>query len=112
MTIYLPIDDFSSYSCYEIRDMNTIRAYITTPVYNSTVDYTDFYINSHYLSKSGIANFNNFSILPTCVNVDTFTHDVFYRNDLPDILLCFIIIVMFVSYFPLKLLKLFRKRGY
>lgn len=109
--IYLPIEDFSSYSCYYVYDKDTIRAYLTSPQLNSTISYTDYFINSHYLSKNGSQTFQSFSVLPTCENVSRFTNDVYYRNDMPDILLMFLIICIFAFLIPFKIAKSWFKKA-
>lgn len=108
--IYLPIDDFSSYSCYYVYDKDTIRAYKTTPQNNSSSDYDDYYINSHYLIKSGTQTFGQFSTLPTCMNSTSLTNEIYYRNDMPSILLMFLIICIFAFYIPFNIVKRFFKK--
>lgn len=101
MTIYLPD---TSYACYVIRDSNTIRAYETMPTLNSNVNYTDYYINSHYIFNNGTQNFNQYSTLPVC-NGANFTENVFYRNDLDSILIIFLILLLICFYFPYRIIS-------
>lgn len=102
--IYVPSD---AYSCVVIRDKDTIRTYLTAPQYNTTINYRDYYVNSHYMSVSGEQTFNNYSTLPSCIYSGEVTHDFYYRNDLSDILICFFIIVLVCFYFPFKLFSRF-----
>lgn len=101
MTIFLPD---TSYACYEIRDANTIRAYETQPRVNGSSDYTDYYINSHYIFKNGTSTWSQYATLPTCSGA-TFTTNVFYRNDMGDILLMFFIILLVCFYFPYRVIS-------
>lgn len=104
--VYLP--DVSS-PCMVVRNDGTIRAYDQTPTFNSTINYTDYYINSHYLFVEGSQSFSNYTTLPVCSNM-TFTTDVFYRNDFADILIIFVIMCIFSFYIPIKIFsRLFRR---
>lgn len=108
--IYLPITITNS-NCIEIRDKDTIRVWETRPQQNNQYyNYTDYYINSHYLSKNGSQQFNQYSSIPTCVDHTTITDDYFYRNDISDILIIFTIMCIFVFLIPLKIfMRLFRR---
>ena len=101
MTIYLPS---TNYACYVVRDSNTIRAYETMPRQNATVNFTYYYVNSHYIFNNGEQTFNNYTTLPTC-NGSTFTTNVFYRNDMSDILIMFFIILLVCFYFPYRIIS-------
>lgn len=101
MTIYLPNTD---YACYVVRDSNTIRAYETQPRLNTNVDYTDYYVNSHYIYTNGTQQFGQYATLPVCMGA-TITDNVFYRNDIADILITFIIIVLVCFYFPYRIIS-------
>lgn len=107
--IYLPN---INYSCYVVHDKDTIRAYHTNPTYNSDVDYTDYFINSHYLEKTGVQRFGQqqYTTLPTCITSSNLTTDFYYRNDLSDILIIFSIIILFGFLLPWKIISRFWKR--
>lgn len=109
--IYLPIDNVNDFACYSIYDKDTIRAYYTQPRLESSSNYVDFYINSHYLQKTGIQSWGQWNTsLPTCLSADLITTDYYYRNDFPDILLIFIIFAIVGIYLPFKLIsRIFRK---
>lgn len=109
--VYLPVDNVNSYSCYVIQNEGTIRAYITTPRNNSSSNYVDFYINSHYLSNTGTQTWGNTSNLPTCLNKSIITNDFYYRNDLSDIMIIFLIMTIFCIYLPIKIFSRLFKRG-
>ena len=110
-TIYLPINSTSDYACYTVRDKDTIRAYKTRPSINSNSDYTDFYINSHYLQREGNENWGNWnSNLPICLDNSLITNDFEYRTDFADIMIIFLIFSIFIFYFPIKLFsRIFRR---
>lgn len=101
MTIFLPDTD---YACFVVQDSNTIRAYETTPRQNGSSNYTDYYINSHYIFKNGTQSWSNMSTLPTCSGA-TFTTNVFYRNDICDILITFFILLLICFYFPYRIIS-------
>lgn len=102
MTHFLPR---TNYRCYVIQDANTIRAYENVPAINSSSPYTDFYVNSHYMEKSGTQTWGNYNTnLPTCSS-DTFTTNVFYRNDFADIMIIFFLLLLICFYFPYRLIS-------
>lgn len=101
MTIYLPS---TSYQCYVVQDSNTIRAYESQPRVNSSSNYTDYYVNSHYMFKNGTQTWSQYATLPTCSGA-TFTTNVFYRNDMPEILLMFFILLLVCFYFPYRIIS-------
>lgn len=101
MTIYLPS---TNYACYVVQDSNTLRAYERIPTNNSTINYTDYYVNSHYIYKNGQQTFSQYTTLPTCMGA-TVTDNVFYRNDMPSILIMFFIILLIGFYFPYRIVS-------
>lgn len=104
--IYLPIEKVSDYKCYSVLDRDTIRAYVQQPQLDSTSQYVDFYINSHYLQKTGIQSFGNWnSSLPTCLNSNSITNEVYYRNDFDSILIIFLILFIFIIVLPYKIMS-------
>ncbi|MBE6146982.1 MAG: hypothetical protein E7168_01460 [Firmicutes bacterium] len=107
--IYLPIEDFSQYECYVIHSSDVIRAYEEIPQVNLSVNYTDFYINSHYMENPGTQIFGNYSNIPTCISQDKFTNVYGYRNDFADILIITIIIVASVWFLICSLIKVLFK---
>lgn len=110
--IYLPVQNVSDFKCYHIYNADTIRAYKKVPQNNSSSDYVDFYINSHYLKKNGTQTWGNYyDNLPTCLSSSAITNNYLYRNDLFDILGSFIILAIFCVYFPLALFSKIFKKG-
>lgn len=104
--IYVPD---STYSCYSVLDSDTVRAYESTPVLDSDVNYRDYFINSHYVYSDGV---EHISSLPTCISSQNVTTEVYYRNDFSSILLTFVLLAFICFYLPTRLLfKLFRKKG-
>ena len=102
--IYLPVDNVSDFACYSVRDKDTIRAYKQMPTVNSTIDYIDFYINSHYLENSGQQTFSQYTnYLPTCLADNSITNEVYYRTDFADTLIIFVLIIFICIWCPLKL---------
>lgn len=100
MTIYLPSTD---YACYVVQNATTIRAYQTMPSRNSSSSYTDYYYTSHYTFTNGTQTWGNTSTLPTCSGA-TFTTNVFYRNDIDQIMIVFFILLLVCFYFPYRII--------
>lgn len=106
-----------SYSCYVIRDKDTIRAYRQAP-YNPdrydgsiSISYRDYYLNSNYLYTDGYQSFSYSTVLPVCLDTSNLTTDVYYRNDFDSILIIFAILAIVGLYLPLKIFFRFFKRG-
>ena len=110
MKIYLPIT-LTNDNCVVVRDKDTIRVYDQTPQQNNQYySYTDYYINSHYLTNIGASQFNQYSTLPNCRNHNEFTNEEFYRNDYGDICIIFAIMCIFIFLIPTKIfMRLFRR---
>lgn len=109
--IYVP--NYTTGMCAYINNNNTIRVYETQPRNNATINYTDYYFNSHYYYNRGYTTFSNYSTLPTCLYDSDITTDYYYRNDFSDILLIFAIIVFFCWYMlSLLIKKLLKGRKY
>lgn len=111
MKIYVP--NYENGNCAYISNANTLRVYDSEPMPNRTINYIDYFINSHYVYNRGYTTFSNYSTLPTCLNDSDVTTDFYYRNDISDILLVFSIIVVF-CWFLISLLvrKLLKGRKY
>lgn len=103
MKIYVP--DLTNYQCTYVYSEGVIRSYETVPQQNRTINYRDYYINSGYIFKDGVTSFTSYTSLPTCLSSTYLTDNVYYRNDIDKILLCFIIIVIFCFYFPYKIIS-------
>lgn len=103
--IYIP--NYENNQCAYVRDKDTIRVYDDIPVINSTTTYTDYYVNSHYLSTTGVQTFNQYSTVPSCI--DNVSTDWWYRNDISSILICILVLCIFLC-IPFKVLfRLFRR---
>lgn len=104
--IYLPIDNVNDFACYFVLDKDTIRAYYTQPAIDSSSEYVDFFINSHYLEKIGTQTWGQWSSsLPTCLPSNSITTDVYYRNDIDSILIIFFILFIFIIALPYKIMS-------
>lgn len=92
--------------CTIVIDKDTVRDYFTLNI-NQENQYTDFYINSHYISKKG-TELTTSTI--DCLDSDIVTNEVYYRNDFADILVIFTILCLFIFLLPIKILfRLFRR---
>lgn len=106
--LYVPNSE--QYACVVVQNAETIRAYKTVPSYSTSVEYTDFFVQSHYMSKEGVQEFSRYGDLPQCLSTENITSDFYYRNDMPDILLMFTIFCLFCFVLPLKIfVRLFRR---
>lgn len=104
--IYLPIENISDYKCYSVLDKDTIRAYLQQPRVDSSSQYVDFYINSHYLQKSGIQTWGQWNnTLPICLSSSSITNEVYYRNDFDCILIIFLVLFIFIIALPYKVMS-------
>lgn len=106
--IYVP--EYTSGNCAYIYNSDVIRVYNSMPVHGSTVSYKDYYIKSSYIYNDGSTTFSNYSTLPVCIADSRITTDVYYRNDLPDILIIFFAFVIIGLLLPWKIfIRLFRR---
>ncbi len=104
--IYLPIENISDYKCYSVSDQDTIRAYVQQPQLDSSSQYVDFYINSHYLQKSGVQSWGQWNnTLPVCLSSNNITNEVYYRNDFDSILIIFLVLFIFIICLPYKIMS-------
>ena len=55
--IYLPVSE-SDTNYVSVIDKDTIRVFHSKPQIDDLVNYTDYYVNSHYLSKEGSITVN------------------------------------------------------
>lgn len=101
--IYVP--NYTENSCVHILNQDVIRVYEEQPSFDIYVNYTDYYFNSHYMSITNSQLFNTSDTLPTCENLDNISSEFYYRNDLFDILGCFIILSIFCIYMPYKIIS-------
>lgn len=98
--------------CYVVQSEGVIRGYDTYPRNNVSYNYRDYYINSSYIYRDGNGSWSQYTTLPTCLSDSVITNDFYYRQDLPNILVMFLIINVFGIYLPIKIFsKLFRKGG-
>lgn len=89
--VYIPVSDFTN-KCVEVIDKDTVRVIDSIPD-NNIYSYTDYYINSHYISKDGFLNSYSSS---SCIS--NYTNSWYYRNDVSEIfLMCFIGALFFVG---------------
>lgn len=101
--IYVP--DYQNSNCLYFYNSDILRVYDTKPTINSTIQYKDYYFNSHYLYNIGSTTFNQYSTIPTCIDNTRITTNFYYRNDLQDILLCFLCFLLICIYFPYRIIS-------
>lgn len=105
--IYVP--NIENYKCVVIRSEQAIRAYKEVPTNNSSIAYDDYFIQSNYISQSGVQNFTNYTSLPTCVSDKNLTDDWLYMVNVYQV---FVIIfcILFIMYIPVKTIFRFFRR--
>lgn len=100
--IYVPNKNLE---CYILKDKNTLRGYFSKPTLNTSVEYYDFFIDQHYNSVKGTEEITE---EVTCL--DNISYDYLYRNDIVEVLLFFVIVLLFVIVLPIKILfRMFRR---
>ena len=98
--VYLPT--YSASNCIVIKDKDTIRVYDNLPTLDSYEDYTDYFVNSHYLSVRGKELIES---VPVCEDQENFTTDYYYRFDISDILIIFIVLAFIIVIMPYKIIS-------
>lgn len=104
MKIYLPTD-YLNKPCYVINN-GYIRVYNTVNTEERNIVY-DIYVNQNYMVKKSSASYSSNTV---CDTTNTYTDDVYYRNDFDSILIIFLILSIFCFYIPLKLFSSIYKR--
>ena len=109
MKIYVP-QDTTYNKCYVVQNTGVIRGYNKVPKNNTDYQYRDYYLESNYIYKDGQGTWSQYSTLPICLENSVITNDIYYRNDLPDILIIFMVLCIFGIWIPLKVfMRLFRR---
>lgn len=107
--VYVP--NYDTNNCAIVKDNTTIRVYDNRPqLTDENYTYTDYFYNSHYYFVTGNETFTSTELLPTCISSDDITTDFYYRSDLAQILLIFLILFIFCILIPLKLFTRFFRR--
>lgn len=91
--IYLPINYVNN--CNVFND-NYIRSYTN----NSHTEWIDIYYKDNYAEKIGSTTYPPQVV---CDNLNTYTSDIYYRYDITNILICFIILAIIFVYVPFKM---------
>ena len=103
MNDYVYVPSYQNGNCAYIYNTDIIRVYNSVPQANQTISYKDYYIKSNYIYNTGSTTFNQYSTLPTCINSNRITTDVYYRNDIMQILIIFVILAFCCLWLPFKL---------
>ena len=100
--IYVP--QLNNNNCVVLHNSTTIRVYNVRPNANNTYYYyTDYYINSNYLSNVGSQYFSTNSTPPPCRT--DITTDFWYRSDISDIMIVYFVLCIVLFYIPYKLIR-------
>ena len=76
--------------------------YIRSFTNSQQTQWVDIYINNHYYLRQGSSNYGNSY---TCDRINTFTDNIYYRNDFDQILVIFFILLIICFYFPYRLIS-------
>lgn len=104
--IYLPTPVYSS-NCAYVYDKDTIRVYESIPRNNTTINYTDYFVNSNYLYRTGSTTFSQYSTLPSCLDYELFTQNVGYSNYFDKVIIVSFILIAVVWFLVRTLLRRF-----
>ena len=100
--IYLPIE-VNSNQCPVVVSDGHIRIYDKIPNGTSqNVSYYDFYIRENYLESQGSTTWSPYTS-QNCLDTSQFTTDFWYRPDIWQSLICFVIIGGIGIYLPYKI---------
>ena len=110
MKIYVP-EDTTYNKCYVVQSEGVIRGYDRVPANNTSYSYRDYYINNSYIYKDNVGQWSQYTTLPICLDSSDITNDIWYRQDMPNILLMFLIINIFGIYLPIKIFSKIFKKG-
>lgn len=103
--IYLPIE-VTQNQCPVVVSDGHIRVYDRVP--NGTninnVRYWDFYVRENYLETTATTNYSSYTSY-NCIDRTQFTTDFWYRPDIWQSLLCFVIIGGIGIYLPYKIIS-------
>lgn len=100
--VYVP--SYTNGNCAYIYNSDIIRVYDSVPQNGRTISYKDYYIKSDYIYNTGSTTFSQYSTLPVCIDTSRITTDVYYRNDIMNILVIFVILAFVCLWCPWKLL--------
>ena len=92
--IYVPTDFLNN--CNVFND-NYIRSYINS----SHTEWVDIYFKDNYALKSGNSTYPGNVV---CDNLNTYVDDIYYRYDICNSLVIFLILCIFIFLLPLRII--------
>lgn len=107
--IYVP--DYEDGQCAYMYSNNILRVYDSTPSSDTTINYTDYMVDNHYLYREGSTTFTQYSNIPICLSDDSITTNFGYRTDISDILITFTLIVGIIYFIISRLWRALFKGG-
>lgn len=102
MKIYVPNDNTFN-KCYVVQSEDVIRGYDRVPSNNTNYNYRDYYVHSDYIYKDGNGSWSQYTTLPSCLSNDVITNSYWYRIDISNILIIFLIMFIFCIKYPYRL---------
>ena len=86
----------------------TLRVYTSRP--NGTtinnVSYTDYFLRDNYISQQGVTNFSPYTSY-NCIDSNAFTTEIWYRQDIADILIVTSFFIVLFMILPFKIFSRF-----
>ena len=100
--IYMPEESVYN-KCYVVQNSDVIRGYDRIPKNNEVYNYRYYYINSSYIYRDFSCQWSSYTTLPTCLDSNVITNNVWYRQDIDKIVIVFVFIFFFIFFFIVKL---------
>lgn len=86
-----------------LNNCNIINGdYIRSFTNSNQTQWVDIYFNNHYALKEGSSSYG-YSY--TCDRINTYTDNIYYRNDIDQILVIFIILLIICFWFPYRIIS-------
>lgn len=103
--IYLP-ESINNNQCVVVQGEGHIRVYDRRPNGSQIqgVTYRDYYLRENYLTSNNTTDFSYYTSL-NCLDNNQFTNDIWYREDIYQSLICFIIMALIMFYLPFKIIS-------
>lgn len=103
--LYLPIS-VDNTQCAVVVSDGHIRVYDRIPngTTQNNVHYYDFYVRENYLQSDNYTNWSSYTT-QNCLDYEQFTEDFWYRPDIWQSLICFVIIGGIGIYLPYKIIS-------
>lgn len=102
--IYLP-EQINNNQCVVVQSEGHLRVYDRRPngQQQTNVTFRDYYLRENYLMSSGTTDYSYYTTL-NCLDNSQFVVDYWYRPDIWQSLICFIIMAIICLWLPYKII--------